>query len=271
MKNIIYIALISAIIAATFDKYMKKLILIQNDFSGAGKSTVVRLLRRYLGQHHVEHQFLVLDEEESSIELDARYINPAPSSVAQIVNALDGCPITIMEVATGLGEMFMKLFERHEMYNLLNEIGVETTVMIPVTNDTESFDAVTEAAEIYSDNVQYLIAHSTTSAYDEDDGSWDTSYAARVMDMFEAVELRFPAATVEMEGSFRAEHTDLACSLLDDNGERYGKDYPKWLRRAIGQVETARQYLFGDAFRSLLDTSAEPVRKTRGRKAAVDA
>ncbi len=250
---------------------MKKLILIQNDFSGAGKSTVVRLLRRYLGQHHVEHQFVMLDEEESSIEPDAIYINPGPASVGSIINTIDACPITVMEVATGLGEMFMKLYERHEFFNLLSELGVETTVIVPVTNDTESFDAVTEAAEVYSDNVQYLIAHSCTSAYDEDDGAWDSSYAARVMDMFEAVELRFPAATVEMESAFRAQHTDLSCSLLEDEVGSFGKDYPKWLRRAIGQVETARQYLFGDAFRSLLDTSVEPERKKRGRKAAVEA
>jgi hypothetical protein len=251
------------------DKNMKKLILIQNDFSGAGKSTVVRLLRRYLGQHNVEHQFVMLDEEESSIENDAVYINPSPTVVGRIINTIDACPVTIMEVATGLGHMFMKLYERHEMFDMLSEIGVETTVIVPVTNDTQSFDAVTEAAEIYSDNVQYLVAHSCTSAYDEDDGSWDSSYAARVMDMFEAVELRFPSATVEMESAFRNQHTDLSCSLLEDDMTLYGKDYPKWLRRAIGQVETARQYLFGDAFRSLLDTSAEPERKKRGRKAAM--
>ncbi|MBL9114742.1 MAG: hypothetical protein JNJ83_07010 [Verrucomicrobiaceae bacterium] len=243
---------------------MKKLILIQNDFSGAGKSTVVRLLRRYLTQHSVAHQFLVLDEEESSIEPDAAYINPGPTTLKQLVGALDESEITIVEAASGQGEMFMKLYERHQLSDVLHEMGVETTVIVPVSNDTESFDAVTHAAEVYADNVQYLIAHSTTSAYDEDDGSWDSSYAARVMDMFEAVELKIPAATVEMEGMFRAAHTDLACSLLDDDSETFGKDYTKWLRRAIGQVETARQYLFGDAFRSLLDTSKEPA--TRGRR-----
>jgi hypothetical protein len=85
-----------------------------------------------------------------------------------------------------------------------------------------------------------------------------------------AVELRIPAATVEMESTFRSLHTDLACSLLEEGQENIlGKDHSKWTRRAIGQIETARQYLFGDAFRSLLDTSAEPTRKARGRKAAL--
>lgn len=247
---------------------MKKLILLQNDFSGSGKSTVVRLMRRYLNQHQVPHQFIVLDEEETSIEPDAEYMNPYQGGAKALVAAVDRSPITIAEIATGMGEIWMKHFEQFEFYHLLHEMGVEVTVILPVTNDPESFDAVTEAAEIYSDNVQYLIAHSTTSAYEENNRDWDRCYAARVMDMFEAVELKFPAAGNDMENIFRVHHTDLASSLLEvGNEESFGKEYVKWLRRSMGQVETARQYLFGDAFRALADNSDEPVKRTR-RKAA---
>ena len=248
---------------------MKKLILIQNDFAGAGKSTVVRLLRRYLNQHQVAHQFLVLDEEESSIEPDARYLNPYQGGARALIGALDGHDINLVEVATGVGDMWMKTYEQLEFYNVFSELGIEVTVVLPVTNDSESFDAVTEAAEMYSDNVQYLIAHSTTSAYEEDDRAWDASYAARVMDMFEAVELSVPAAGIEMENAFRMQHTDLASSLLNmDDTERYGKEFGRWLKRSMGQIETARQYLFGDSFRSLADSSREPVKRTRKAKAA---
>ena len=248
---------------------MKKLILIQNDYPGAGKSTLVRLLRRYLNQHRVSHQYIVLDEEETYSEADARCLNPTQSGIVQdLVQALDDSDITIMEAASGMGELMSRMYTRHELYSVFAEAGIETTVVIPVNNDAESFDAVTEAAEAYSDNVQYLIAHSTTSAYDDDDGSWDSSYAARVMDMYEAVELRFPAAGVEMETAFRLFHTDLAAALLDPEAEAiYGKEFSRWLKRSIGQTETARQYLFGDAFRSLADSSKEPVKRGRKPKA----
>ena len=246
---------------------MKKLILIQNDYSGAGKSTLVRLLRRYLNQHHVSHQYIMLDEEEMCSEPDARYLNPTQKGVlAPLLAALDESDITLMEAASGMGEMISRVYEQHELYSVFAELGIEVTVVLPVNNDPESFDAVTEAAEVFSDNVQYLIAHSTTSAYDDDDGSWDSSYAARVMDMFEAVEVRFPAAGVEMESAFRAQHTDLAAALLESDAEmRYGKEFARWLKRSMGQTEAARQYLFGDAFRSLADCSKEPTK--RGRKA----
>jgi hypothetical protein len=246
---------------------MKKLILLQNDFAGSGKSTIVRLMRRYLNQHHVEHQFIVLDEEETSIESDAEYFNPYQGGAKALVAALDRSPITFAEIASGMGEIWMKNYEQHEFYNLMHEMGVDVTVVLPVTSDAESFDAVTEAAEVYSDNVQYLIAHSTTSAYEENNRDWDRSYAARVMDMFEAVELRFPSAANEMENNFRLKHTNLPASLLEVGAEEsYGKEYVKWLRRSMGQIETARQYLFGDAFRALADHSDEPVKRNR-RKA----
>lgn len=248
---------------------MKKLLLIQNDFAGAGKSTVVRLLRRYLNQHHVAHQFLVLDEEESSIEPDAQYLNPYLGGAKALMASLGDHDISLVEVATGAGDIWMKTYEQMEYYTALSEMGVEVTVVLPVTNDRESFDAVTEAAEVYSDNVHYLIAHSTTSAYEEDDRGWDTSYAARVMDMFEAVELSVPAAGIEMETAFRLLHTDLASALLDmEATERFGKEFGRWLKRSMGQVETARQYLFGDTFRSLADNSREPAKRPRKTKAA---
>ena len=249
---------------------MKKLILVQNDFSGSGKSTVVRLLRRYLNQHRTPHQFVMLDEVEMSSEPEVRYLNPThPDAMRQLMEALDDSQITIMETATGLAEVVFKLYEQHELYAALADAGVELTIVLPVTNDPESFDAVTQAAEVYSDTVQYLIAHNTMSAYDEDDGSWDTSRAARVMDMFEAVELRFPSAGAEMENAFSNQHTHLAAALLQDDAEtRYGRDFTRWLKRSMGQVETARQYLFGDAFRSLADNSKPPANARKVKAAA---
>ena len=250
---------------------MKKLILIQNDYPGAGKSTLVRLLRRYLNQHRVSHQYIVLDEEEMCSEPDARCINPMETkAVRELTSALEDSDITLVEAASGMGEMVSRMYSQHELYSVFADMGIETTVVLPVNNDAESFDAVTEAAEAYSDNVQYLIAHSTTSAYDDDDGSWDSSHAARVMDMFEAVELRFPAAGVEMETAFRLFHTDLADALLDPEAEAiYGKEFGRWLKRSMGQTETARQYLFGDTFRSLAESSKEPTKRGRKPKAVV--
>jgi hypothetical protein len=245
---------------------MKKLLLITNDYPGAGKSTVIRLLRRYLTTHKVAHQFVVLDECPESIEPEAVFLNPVQSGVDELLQVIDQPGITVMEAASGMGEVFLKMYEQHDLYESFQSLGIDVTVVLPVNNESESFEAVTDAAEVFSDTVQYLIAHSTTSSYLEDSSAWDSSYAARVMDMFEAVELRFPEASIEMEQAFRMHHTYLAPALMEADPEAtYGKDCGKWLRRAIGQIETARQYLFGDHFRSLAEPD-KPSRKPRAKK-----
>lgn len=247
---------------------MKKLIIIQNDYPGTGKSTLSLCLQRYLGEYGVSHRLLALTEDSAAltpgaVQLDADSLTPR-SFLAHV----DAAPITILEVATGLGEYFNQFFQSSELDTILYETGVAVTVVLPVTADRESFDSVTQAAEVYSDNAEYLIAHLVTSSYDEDDKVWDTSYAARVMDMFEAVELHIPEITFHLELSLA--HMDLDDALqASDSEERLGKEYTKWHRRVMGQVDSARQYLFGDAFRPTIQPKpAKPARKSRAKAAA---
>ncbi|MBL9130896.1 MAG: hypothetical protein JNG86_06845 [Verrucomicrobiaceae bacterium] len=247
---------------------MKKLIIIQNDYPGTGKSTLSLCLQRYLGEYGVDHRLLSLAEENvptspGSVRLDADSLTPR-----MFLAHVDAAPITVLEVATGLGEYFNQFFQSSELDTILYEAGVAITVVLPVTADRESFDSVTQAAEVFSDNAEYLIAHLVTSSYDEDDKVWDTSYAARVMDMFEAVELHIPEITFHLELSLARMDLDGALQASDAE-ERLGKEYTKWHRRVMGQVDSARQYLFGDAFRpTIMPKPAKPARKSRVKIAA---
>lgn len=244
---------------------MKKLILIQNDYPGTGKSTLSLCLTRHLEQYGVDHRLLSLVEESASATSGSIVLDPDSLTPRAFMAHVDASPITILEVGTGLGEFFNSFYQQHEFDNILHETGVAMTIVLPVTADRESFDSVTQAAEIYSDNAEYLIAHLVTSSYDEDDKIWDTSYAARVMDMFEAVELHIPEITFHLELSMERMSLDdaLQCS---DAEERLGKEYTKWHRRVMGQVDSARSYLFGDAFRpTIMPKPAKPARKSRAK------
>lgn len=247
---------------------MKKLILIQNDYPGTGKSTLSLCLTRHLEQYGVDHRLLSLVEEGASASPGSIVLDPESLTPRSFLSHVDASAITILEVGTGLGEFFNTFYQGHEIENILNEIGVAITVVLPVTADRESFDSVTQAAEVFSDNAEYLIAHLVTSSYDEDDKIWDTSYAARVMDMFEAVELHIPEITFHSELSAERMSLDEALQC-DDAEERLGKEYTKWHRRVMGQVDSARGYLFGDAFRpTIMPKPAKPVRKSRAKVAA---
>ena len=248
---------------------MKKLILIQNDYPSTGKSTLAHCICHYLDQYGVSHQFKTLVEETDEDEA-AHLLDSTRLTGRSFLSLLDACPITVLEVSTGMGDFFSKFYQNHQMDLLLSEADISLSVVLPVTSETDSFDSVIEAAEIYSDNAEYLIAHLITSSYEDDDKVWDRSYAARVMDMFEAVELHIPEIGFQIEMELRAQHKELAEAILDRNAAHgYGKDFTKWHNRVMGQVDSARQYLFGEAFKPTTQPKlVEKKQRTKARAAA---
>lgn len=244
---------------------MKKLILIQNDCPSTGKSTLARCFARYLNDHGAPYQLLSLVEDAGN-DSSGRVFDSGNLNAESLLDALDSSPITILEVATGMGEFFQKLYQNEQLDLVLNEASASLSVVLPVTGDHDSFDSVLEAAEVFSDNAEYTIAHLVTSSYEEDDKAWDTGYAARVMDMFEAVELHIPEIGFQLEMELRSHHADLNDALMDRQADQhFGKDFTKWMGRVTGQVDSARQYLFGEAFRPT--TAARVEKKTRTAKA----
>lgn len=242
---------------------MKKLILIQNDYASTGKSTLAHCCSRYLNDHGAAHQLLSLVEDASS-DVSGNVLDVNTLTQDSLLDKLDESPITILEIATGLGEFFENFYQNEQLDLVFNEASITLSVILPVTGETDSFDSVLDAAEVYSDNADYTIAHLITSCYEDGDKAWDTSYAARVMDMFEAVELYIPELGFQLEAELRSHHANINDALMDPQAEEhFGKDFNKWLARVMGQVDGARQYLFGEAFRP---TSApKPVKKTRAK------
>jgi DNA polymerase III delta prime subunit len=66
---------------------MKKLILIQNDYPGTGKSTLALCFHRYLQQYGVSHQLLSLTEED----IAAPGLHPARRQHADAEQVLRSC------------------------------------------------------------------------------------------------------------------------------------------------------------------------------------
>lgn len=245
---------------------MKKLILIQNDYPSTGKSTLSQCFSRYLSQYGVQHRLLRLVDDSDACEDEADVIDSSTLTTRSLLEILENQSVTMLEISTGMSEFFMKFHQNHQLASTLQAAGVATSVVLPVTSESDSFDAVIEATEVYSDDVEYLIAHLITSSYEDDDKVWDRSYAARVMDMFEAVELHIPEIGFQIEMELRAQHKELSEAIMDpDSGNVYGKDFTKWINRIMGQVDSARQYLFGEAFKPTTKPKVETKKRALAR------
>ncbi len=227
---------------------MKRLILIQNDASGTGKSTLNRCLQRYLTRHGADHQAVTLVAEGDPLVAQTNW-EMDDLTAARFVDFLDQSSISIVEIESGLGDFFANFYQANDLENVLAELGCQLSVVLPVSSEPDTFESVIRAAECYSDTAEYTIAHLVTGSYDDDESAWDRSYAARVMDMFEALELHIPEIGFQLEMELRAHHVELAEALSEPGAEEvFGRDFSQWLVRVMSQVESARRYLFGDAF-----------------------
>jgi hypothetical protein len=253
---------------------MKRLILIQNDYSGAGKTTLAECLHLYLGNLRVPHHRLMMsDQGENAAGVPC--LETADLRPQGLIRHLDMSDLVIMEIANEAGDAFHSFYRRHELENVLPELGFDLTVVIPVTSDRESFGGVTDAAEVYSDSAQYLVVHTPTgSSYDEDEHFWERSRAARVMDMFEAVDLKMPACHEGLDFKLKLSHSDLPEALAQREGlqEEVRDELAKWMRSVTGHLHNVRTYLFGDAFRPAIRIAPTPTtRRSRKPKAVAPA
>ncbi len=246
---------------------MKRLIIIQNDYSGAGKTTLSQCLHQYLESYKVPHHSVVLAESLDE-SLGRPQIEADQLRLPTLVSHLNESELVILEIESGLSQHFSKFYEKHELEQVLPEMGFEMTLLIPVTSEVESFDGALEAAETYSDTAQYLVVHTPTSSfYDDDDKIWDRSYPARVMDMFEAVDMNMPVCDQSLMQALKVRGTDLPQGMeqASESDVELHAEMTKWFRKVASQMDCVRKYLFGDAFRATV-ALAPPAAPKRTRK-----
>ncbi len=248
---------------------MKRLILIQNDFAGAGKTTLAQCFDHYLNTHRVPHHSAVL-AEATDVNCTRSQLDADELKLPAFVDLLSRSDLLLFEVESGMTDLFYDFYEKHDLPKLLSEMGWDITVAIPVTSEDESFDAVSTAAEVFSDTAQYFIAHTPTSSfYDDESRGWERSHAARVMDMFEAVDMNMPPAPGSLEYQLKIRHVELHEALpVTDADPTLFAEITKWFRKVAAQLDVARKYVFGDSFRPEIRVLPvkEQSRKSRGRK-----
>jgi hypothetical protein len=248
---------------------MKRLIIIQNDYTGAGKTTLAQCFDHYLNMHRVAHHNALLTESIDNTRPRSQ-MDADDLKLPVFIGLLDQSDLLILEIESGMTDLFYSFYEKHELATLLPEMGWDMTVVLPVTSEDESFDAVSTAAEVFSDSAQYLVAHTPTSSfYDDESRAWERSHAARVMDMFEAVDMNMPAAPDSLEFQLKIRHVELFEAIeVTDADPVLHTEIAKWFRKVSAQLDAAKKYLFGDAFRPEIRVLPvkEQGRKTRGRK-----
>ena len=228
-----------------FDTKMKKLILIQNDCSRSGKSTVAAAISNMLKQRGVGFNLCHTDEERME---DPDFFDLVDFDQSQIIELVDSEPVTVIDVATGTAEDLAEIFTKHELDDLLAELDVEITVVIPVVSTEESLEETVRLAETFADGADYVVAMTGKEEKRLAQEDWDASYAAKAMGYLGAIEVEIPAASSALVATLKEQQISMA-DASSNPGQLPGfakTEIDGWYEACIANMAIAHDYLLGE-------------------------
>ncbi len=175
---------------------MKKLVLVINDLPGSGKSTLSEVLVEKFEQEGFATGLVATNCSEDADERFSESPAAIPwdfeedSEMLTLLSKLDESDALVLDIGTGDFAEFHDFAERADFFDVLGELGVELTLVIPLHGDTDPTDTVLEIAECFSDNADYVVVLDSSAPRED----WDGSYAQKVMSYLGAVEIKAPAA-----------------------------------------------------------------------------
>lgn len=224
---------------------MKKLILIQNDSRKSGKSTVAAAIADMLDRRSVGYSLVHTDENRID---DPNFFDLEDFEMSHIIGLVDQEAVTIIDVATGTAEALADVFSEFELEDLLAELDVEITVVIPVVDSDESLDETIRIGETFADGADYVVAKTGSKSNRLSEEDWANSYAAKAMGYLGAIEVVIPSASPALDATLREHEITMADAATDPSQL---PDFAKteigdWFEKCFNNMAIAHDYLLGE-------------------------
>lgn len=225
---------------------MKKLIVVINDLDGSGKSTVARALSHHLSGSEIRHTLILTDGADLEAGLSGEYWDIEDEiEMSQLIRCLDSADAVVVDVASGSARNWAEFCESEELENVLAEMDVEMTMVIPEHRSERCHEEIVDLAEIFSDQADYVIVHLPLAARGSAEERWKGGYAAKAVNYLGAVEITLPDIQPELRAALDASDIGLGEALgqLSDLPRFLEVQACEWLEQASLACERARDYL----------------------------
>ncbi len=120
---------------------MKKLIVVANDIEASGKSTVSRAIANHLTNQEINCALISSDERELDGGFKGEFWDfQDDMEVSQLIFNLDRYDAVVFDVQSGMARVWAEFCEENGVDDLLNEMDVEMTMVIPCNESERSND-----------------------------------------------------------------------------------------------------------------------------------
>ncbi|MEM9017087.1 MAG: hypothetical protein AAGC68_08730 [Verrucomicrobiota bacterium] len=225
---------------------MKKLIIVVNDLERSGKSAMARAISHHLAESEVNHLLVTSNEMDMSDTFSGEFWDLEDQfDVSLLIGALDSYNAVIVDVHTGAARNWGEFAEANDLENLLAEIDAEMTMVIPNNQSERCNEEITDLAEIFADQADYLVAHLPG---DDRAVKWKASSAEKALRYLGAAQVEFPGLSEDLETALESAEIELADALNKPTDlPRFAEvQVSQWLEKTNAALVDGQDYLVPD-------------------------
>ena len=226
---------------------MKKLIVVVNDLERSGKSALARAIAHHLNESEVKHLLVTSNEMDMSDSYKGEFWDLEDQfDVSLLIGALDNFDAIVLDVHTGAARNWGEFCENEDLENLLAELDTEMTMVIPNNQSERCNEEMSDLAEIFADQADYVIAHLPG---DERAVKWKASPAEKAVRYLGASEVSFPGMPDDLVTALETSEVKFANALNNPSElPRFAEvQVAQWLEKANGALVAGQDYLLPEA------------------------
>lgn len=115
---------------------MKKLIIVTNDAQSCGKSSIALVIAEYLRRKQVRH-VLAITSVNQELPCDTALLNLEEGCTpAELVDLFEANDAVVIDTHTEEGMVFSSWFKKHGIDEILMELNVDLTLVLPLCDDS---------------------------------------------------------------------------------------------------------------------------------------
>lgn len=190
---------------------MKKLIVVSNNVEGTGKSTCARAIY-HLVQAHGFRTALIESDPHAPRSEEGHYLDMGDQpEVSEIVDILDSTEAVVMDLTSGAFDDFSEFFSRQDVEDVMMELEVQITFVVPTVEDVKTLDSVLSIAETFGEAGEFVTIASPVGY--EEFMAWEGSAAQKAMAHLNAIEVVMPELQEGILEEIESRGLDLASAL----------------------------------------------------------
>ncbi|MEM1441540.1 MAG: hypothetical protein AAGF67_04325 [Verrucomicrobiota bacterium] len=226
---------------------MKKLIVVVNDLERSGKSSLARAIAHHLNETEVKNLLVTSNEMDMKDSYQGEFWDLEDHfDISVLIGALDSHDAIVLDVHTGAARNWGEFCENEDLENLLAELDAEMTMVIPNNQSERCNEEITDLAEIFADQADYVVAHLPG---DERAVKWKASPAEKAVRYLGAAQVDFPGMPDDLVTALETSEVEFADALnLPSALPRFGEvQVAQWLEKANEALLAGQDYLLPEA------------------------